>query len=326
MSQQQTPNFLQKRGVMVALLLGAGVLILIGALSLSRPTSQPTPESASATATPEPASLAEVVSPPPTPTVISTATPELATVAEAISPPPLPTEPPVPIYTYQIINVYPHDRGAFTQGLVFTDGILYEGTGLNGQSTLRKVELETGEILQSYELPADYFGEGIAIFDNQLIQLTFQTRIGFVYDKESFDQIGEFSYPTEGWGLTQDGTRLIMGDGSATLYFRDPETLEETGQVTVFDANGPVTQINELEYINGEIYANIWRTERLARINPDTGQVTAWIDLSGLLTPEERSGTDVLNGIAYDAENDRLFVTGKWWPKLFEIDIVLPTK
>ena len=221
------------------------------------------------------------------------------------------------------MNIYPHDPGAFTQGLVFRDGIFYEGTGLLGQSSLRKVDLETGEVWQQYNLPAQFFGEGITIFEDRLIQLTWQSNVGFVYNKDSFALLDEFSYPTEGWGLTHDGQRLIMSDGSATLHFLDPESYEEIGQITVWDPNGPVEQLNELEYINGELFANVWRSTRVARIDPQTGQVIGWIELAGLLTEADRAQrVDVMNGIAYDAEGERLFVTGKWWPKLFEIEVL----
>ncbi len=229
----------------------------------------------------------------------------------------------IPVYTYRIINTYPHDRNAFTQGLLFENGFLYEGTGLYKRSTLRRVELETGNVVQLYEMPEQYFGEGITIYEDRIIQLTWQAREGFVYDKESFELLWNFDYPTDGWGITHDGRQLIMSDGTANLYLLNPETFVETGRIEVTDADGPVTRLNELEYINGEIYANIWRSERIARISPDTGEVTAWIDLQGLLTPEDRiKAVDVLNGIAYDAVGERLFVTGKLWPKLFEIAVV----
>jgi glutamine cyclotransferase len=232
----------------------------------------------------------------------------------------------IPVYTYNITNIYAHDRNAFTEGLVFENGVLYEGTGLNEQSTLRRVELETGDILQIYELPDQYFGEGITIYGNKIIQLTWQSHIGFVYDKNSFELLEEFNYSTEGWGITHDGERLIMSDGTSTLHFLDPETYEEIGQLAVFDNNGPVTRLNELEYVQGTIYANVWQTDRIAVIEPETGQVIAWIDLTGLLTTEDLSEpVDVLNGIAYDAATDRLFVTGKWWPKLFEIELISPS-
>jgi len=229
----------------------------------------------------------------------------------------------IPVYTYKVVNTYPHDRSAFTEGLVFKDGVLYEGTGLHGYSTLRRVELETGEILQICELPPQFFGEGVTIYGNKIIQLTWQSHIGFVYDKYSFKLLQEFNYPDEGWGITHDGKYLIMSDGTATLHFLDPETFEEIGQIEVYANDIPVTRINELEYIQGEIYANIWQTELIARIDPLTGQVVGWIDLRGILSPEDYSETvDVLNGIAYDVKNDRLFVTGKFWPKLFEIELI----
>jgi glutamine cyclotransferase len=232
----------------------------------------------------------------------------------------------VPVYTYQVVNIYPHDRGAFTQGLVCEGGLLYEGTGLRGQSTLRLVELETGNVLKLRRLPVHLFGEGVAVLGDKIYQLTWQAQVGFVYDKDSFELLQEFSYPTEGWGLTHNGQRLIMSDGTSTLHFLDPETLQETGQVQVYDDSGPVVRLNELEYVQGEIYANIWKTDRIARIDPQTGQVTGWINLAGLLSPEDRSlPVDVLNGIAYDPQHDRLFVTGKLWPKLFEIKLVPET-
>ena len=231
----------------------------------------------------------------------------------------------VPTYTYNVIASYPHDGGAFTQGLVIEDGVLYEGTGLYGRSSLRRVDLETGEVLQLYELPEQYFGEGITVYGDRIIQLTWQAGTGFVYDRDSFELLREFNYPTEGWGLTHDGERLIMSDGSATLYFLDPDTFEETGRVEVRDNDSPVRWLNELEYIGGNVYANVWTTDLIAIINPDTGGVTGWIDLEGILSPEDRTVyVDVLNGIAYDAENDRLFVTGKLWPRLFEIELTLP--
>jgi len=225
---------------------------------------------------------------------------------------------------YNVTNVYPHDRNAFTQGLVFEDGFLYEGTGLYGRSSLRKVELESGEVLQIYELPEQFFGEGITIFEDKIIQLTWKSHVGFVYDKESLESLQQFSYSTDGWGITHDGERLIMSDGTSTLYFLNPETFERIGQIEVFDHRGPVTKLNELEYVEKHIYANIWQTDRIAIISPETGRVVAWIDLTGLLTEEDRSQpVNVLDGIAYDAEADRLFVTGKLWPKLFEIELIL---
>jgi glutamine cyclotransferase len=230
-----------------------------------------------------------------------------------------------PLYTYEVVNTYPHDRQAFTQGLVYEDGYLYEGTGLRGHSSLRKVELETGEVVRKLDLSADLFGEGVTIFEDRIVQLTWQSNVGFVYgyDRGSFELLGEFGYPTEGWGITHDGKRLIMSDGGPNLRFLDPETFEEIGRVEVLDGDSQVVRLNELEYVDGEVFANVWQTDRIARIEPETGRVTGWIDLSGLLDEEDREiPVDVLNGIAYDSEEDRLFVTGKLWPKLFEIEIV----
>jgi glutamine cyclotransferase len=228
-----------------------------------------------------------------------------------------------PVFSYRVAHVYPHDPAAYTQGLVYDDGVLYEGTGLWGQSTLRKVDLETGDILQSYALPAQYFGEGITIWEDKIIQLTWKAGAGFVYDRKSFDLLDTFDYGTEGWGITHDGTNLIMSDGTATLHFWDPETFEEIKQVQVHDERGPVVRLNELEYIQGRVYANVWQTDWIAIIEPETGQVTGWVDLQGLLQWEDlQQAVDVLNGIAYDSDGERLFVTGKWWPRLFEIALI----
>ena len=232
----------------------------------------------------------------------------------------------IPVYTYEIVNTFPHDRDAFTQGLVYVEDVLYEGTGRQGKSNLRTVELETGNVLRLHRLPVQLFGEGVTVLGDKVFQLTWKAHVGFIYDKDSFELLQVFTYPTEGWGLTHDGQRLIMSDGTSTLHFLDPETLEEIGRVEVYDNNGPVLNLNELEYIDGEVYANVWKTDRIARIDPETGQVTGWIDLTGLLTEQDRSQpVDVLNGIAYDAENDRLFVTGKLWPKMFQIELVPET-
>jgi len=225
-------------------------------------------------------------------------------------------------YTYEIVNTYPHDESAFTEGLAFEDGFLYESTGLQGDSSLRCIELETGRILQIHSLSSEFFGEGMTIFNNKIIQLTWLSHKGFVYNKTSFDLLEEFNYSTEGWGITNNGSLLIMSDGTSNLYFLNPETFEKVGQVAVRDDSGPVTEINELEYIKGDVYANIWLQERIAIINPQTGQVKAWIYFTGIQTMMNRSGDDVLNGIAYDADGDRLFITGKKWPELFEIKLV----
>jgi glutaminyl-peptide cyclotransferase len=228
----------------------------------------------------------------------------------------------LPMYGYQIVRVYPHDPKAFTQGLQYVDGGLYEGTGQVGQSSIRKVELATGKVLQHRDVPPPHFGEGITVWKNDVIELTWQTHVAFVYDRATFQPKKQFTYPGEGWGLTQDATSLIMSDGSDELRMLDPVTFAERRRLKVTAAGAPLRNLNELEYVKGEIFANVWQTDYIARIPPDTGKVSAYIDLRGLLTPAERASTDVLNGIAYDAEHDRLFVTGKWWPKLFEIKLV----
>lgn len=225
-------------------------------------------------------------------------------------------------YTYEIVKVYPHDPNAFTQGLVIDQGVLYESTGLWGYSSLRRVNLETGTILQIHNLPSEFFGEGITIFNNKIIQLTWQNQVGFVYDKQTFALLRNFSYPTEGWGITHDGKRLIMSDGTANLYFLDPETFQRIGQIEVRDGNVSVTLLNELEYVKGDIYANVWGEEKIAIINPQTGQVKGWIDLTGIYPQASQNPNSVLNGIAYDEEAGRLFVTGKLWSKLFEIKLI----
>ena len=226
------------------------------------------------------------------------------------------------VYGYQVVRSYPHDRGAFTQGLLVRDGVFLESTGMNGQSGIRRVKIDTGEVLQAKKLEEQYFGEGITEFKGSIYQLTWQHGIGFVYDAKSFDRTRTWNYKGEGWGLTHDGTNIIMSDGSAQLRVLDPGTLKELSRITVRDGGSPVEKLNELEYVKGEILANVWQTERIARIDPKTGNVTGWIDLAGLLTPSERGSADVLNGIAYDAATDRLFVTGKWWPRIFEIKLV----
>ncbi|MEN8614869.1 glutaminyl-peptide cyclotransferase [Dehalogenimonas sp. THU2] len=234
------------------------------------------------------------------------------------------TPPPEGDYSYRIVNTYPHDRTAFTQGLVYDGGFLYESTGLYGSSSVRKVDPATGQVLQSFSLSSQYFGEGLTLWQDSLIQLTWQSKVGFVYDKDTFDLRRDFAYTTEGWGLTHDGSRLIMSDGTATLYFLDPATFAVLGQVNVHDGGTPVVRLNELEYIEGRVFANIWQTNKIVIINPADGEVTGWIDLTGLLTPEQAGGVavDVLNGIAWDAAGGRLLVTGKLWPLLFEIELV----
>ncbi len=225
--------------------------------------------------------------------------------------------------TYRIVHTYPHDPQAFTQGLVFIDGHLYESTGLRGQSSLRMVDLDTGHALQEQPVDAKYFAEGLTDWGSTLVQLTWETGVGFIYDRFSFRLLDTFSYAGEGWGLTHDPKSLIVSDGTPVLRFFSPGTFKEARHVTVKDHGKPVTDINELEYIHGQIYANIWHSDRIARIDPKTGKVLGWIDLKGLLPESEHSSPEaVLNGIAWDAAHDRLFVTGKLWPKLFEIEIV----
>jgi len=229
----------------------------------------------------------------------------------------------VPEYTFRVVHAYPHDPLAFTEGLFFWKGDLYESTGIEWQSSVRRVKLETGEVLQKIDLPGDYFGEGIINWKGKLIQLTYRTEVGFIYDFSTFRKLSEFHYQGEGWALTTDGKRIIMSDGTPQLRFLDPETLAEQGRLTVTDHGQPVTYLNELEWIKGEIYANIWQQDRIARINPSSGKVVGWIDLTGLLSGADRTPyAEVLNGIAYDAPHDRLFVTGKRWPKLFEIKLI----
>jgi glutaminyl-peptide cyclotransferase len=225
--------------------------------------------------------------------------------------------------SYHVVNVYPHDPHAYTQGLIYLDGHLYESTGLNGRSSVRMVDLTTGRVLQSVAVPEQYFAEGLTDWGSTLVQLTWQSHIGFVYDRFSLRLLRTFNYDCEGWGLTQDGKNLIVSDGSAELRFWDPSTFREVRHINVTDHGRKVDQLNELEYIHGEIYANVWHTDRIARISPATGKVLGWINLAGLLPEDQRSDPEaVLNGIAYDAGHDRLFITGKLWPKLFEIKVV----
>lgn len=230
------------------------------------------------------------------------------------------------IFRYKIVNVFPHDRTAYTQGLVYSDGLFYESTGIYGRSTLRRIDPEAGGILKMIELGSGYFGEGIVLFKDVLIQLTWREHVGFVYDKYSLDQVDLFYYPTEGWGITTDGFTLIMSDGTSNLYFLDPYSFELIDSLMVSYQKMPVSRLNDLEYIKGEIYANVWPTDLIAIISPKTGEVRAWIDLKGILPIQYRmEGAEVLNGIAYDTERDRIFVTGKLWPELFEIKLVPTT-
>jgi len=225
--------------------------------------------------------------------------------------------------TYQVVHTYPHDQHAYTQGLFYLEGHLYESTGLNGQSSLRMEDLETGRILELRDVPSKYFAEGLAPWGSTLIQLTWQSHVALVYDRSTLHFLRTLAYEGEGWGLTADHKEMILSDGTATLRFLDPATFKVLRRVTVTDHGRPVTELNELEFVHGEIYANIWHSDRIARIAPATGKVLGFIDLTGLLPASQRSSPEaVLNGIAYDAAHDRLFVTGKLWPSLFEIRVV----
>jgi glutaminyl-peptide cyclotransferase len=228
-----------------------------------------------------------------------------------------------PEYAFRIIRAFPHDTAAFTQGLVFHDGYLYESTGLNGRSSLRRVRLETGEVIQRVDLAPEFFGEGITLRKNKIIQLTWLSHTGFVYNIADLRLLRRFSYSGEGWGLTTNGYEIFMSDGTSTIRVLDADTLEEKRRLKVYDRDTPIDRLNELEFIDGEIFANVWQTERIARISPQSGRVVGWINLSGLLSPVYRleSGA-VLNGIAYDSIGKRLFVTGKLWPSIFEIRLV----
>lgn len=230
----------------------------------------------------------------------------------------------VPIESFQVVRAYPHDPNAFTQGLIYVEGHLYESTGRNGQSSVRIVDVESGRILQKHDLPLEYFGEGLTDWGSSLIQLTWTSGKAFVYERSSFKLLRTFDYQGEGWGLTHDDKNLILSDGTPRLRFLDPETFGVTRRLNVIDEHGrPVENLNELEFIRGEIFANIWHQDRIARISPRTGRVLGWVDMSGLREQAGASGAEaVLNGIAYDAKTGRIFVTGKLWPRLFEIKIV----
>lgn len=228
-----------------------------------------------------------------------------------------------PEYTFKIVRVFPHDPGAFTQGLAYRDGFLYEGTGLNGRSSLRKVRLKTGEVVQRADLPPEFFGEGIALVKNEIVQLTWKSEVGFVYSLSDFRLLRRFSYSGEGWGLAANGRELFMSDGTAEIRVLDGSTLHEKRRFQVHDGSTPITELNELEFVEGEILANVWQTDRIARISPQTGKVAGWIDLKGLLSPVYKLEPGaVLNGIAYDPTGKRLFVTGKLWPSVFQIQLV----
>ena len=228
----------------------------------------------------------------------------------------------VPTHGYDVVNTWPHDRNAYTQGLVFHEGNLLESTGQVGRSSLRLVKPETGQVLRQVTVPAPYFAEGLTLMKGKLYQLTWEHQLGFIYDATSFEKIGEFTYQGEGWGLTNDGGSLILSDGSNRLRFLNPENFQVSKTISVLAQGKPILDLNELEFVNGEIYANIWHADRIVRIDSGTGRVLGWIDLQGLLKPGEVDDEEaVLNGIAYDEKNARLFVTGKLWPKLFEIRV-----
>ncbi len=232
-----------------------------------------------------------------------------------------------PTDTYQVVKTYPHDREAFTQGLLVKDGVLYESTGLNGRSSLRKDDLATGKVEKKVDVASTYFAEGLAEWKGKLYQLTWQAHKGFIYDMATFQKTGTFGYTGEGWGLTHDDTNLILSDGTSKIRFLDPQTFAVRRTITVSDRGTAIDQLNELEYIKGEIWANVWQTDYIVRIDPQTGAIKGWIDMTGILPTEDRdTTTDVLNGIAYDAAKDRILVTGKLWPKIFEIKIVPKTK
>jgi glutaminyl-peptide cyclotransferase len=277
-----------------------------------------------ATPTPEPTPI-----PSPTPTVTPAPT---VTLTPTVEPTPIPSPTPEPSptpdvgateYTWEILATYPHDADAFTQGLEYRDGEFFESTGRYGESSLRRVDLETGEVLQLHELDEHLFGEGLTVYGDRIYQLTWQAEVAFVYDRNTFELLGEYTYEGEGWGLANDGNRLIMSDGSNLITYRDPETFEEIGTIQVYDDRVPMTELNELEYIDGEIWANIWLQDVIVVIDPESGQVTRRLDMTDLLQDEDRGDhdVDVLNGIAWDEENGRLFVTGKLWPVIYEIEV-----
>lgn len=234
----------------------------------------------------------------------------------------LPAQEPVqaPVVGFRVIRVYPHDRTSFTEGLEYVDGVLYEGTGLVGRSAVRKMSIETGVPVQQQPMDEEYFGEGITVWHDTLVQLTYKDEIGFVYDRATLKPLRTFRFVGEGWGLTNDGSALIMSDGSPTLRFLDPRTFGVIRLLTVHDAGALVERLNELEFVRGEIWANVWQSNRIARISPKSGRVIGWIDLTGLIDPAESAKADVLNGIAYDRTGDRIFVTGKLWLWLFQVE------
>lgn len=233
----------------------------------------------------------------------------------------------IPIYGYKVVHTYPHDTSAYTEGLFYLDGYLYESTGTEGESTIRKMDLATGKVLQKVDLPPPDYGEGIVAWKNKLIQLTWQSQRGYVYDLHSFKRLSSFTYPGEGWALTADSRRIYMSDGTATIRVLDPETLKQVDKIEVTAMGRPLINLNELEWVKGQLYANVWLTQNIVQIDPASGKVVGVINLTGL-APDPQTLTDasndVLNGIAYDAKHDRLFVTGKRWPSIFEIKLTQP--
>lgn len=290
-------------------IVGGVSLLLLAACS-------PSPES-TVSLSPAPTST---TSAPVVPTATPLPLPNCGEQTAVSSTPPVATD--ITSDNFTLVNTFPHDSAAFTQGLEWVNGQFVEGTGLYGQSSLRLVDIATGHVRQEIPLAPAYFGEGITVLDNKIYQITWQEQTAFVYDFDTLVQEQQFSYETQGWGLTDNGRCLIMSDGSSTITFRDPATFAELGRLTVIDDTGPITQINELEYINGEIYANIWKQNRIARISPETGHVLGWLTLDELVAIVNPTNTDdVLNGIAYNPETDHLYVTGKRWPLLFEIEL-----
>ena len=240
----------------------------------------------------------------------------------ANKPAPPPPNGSAPKYGYQIVNIFPHDSNAFTQGLILSNGQLLESTGEEGRSSLRRVDLESGKILKKVDVPEPYFAEGIALLNGKIYQLTWQHQVGFIYDAQTFDRLGQFNYDGEGWGLTTDGQSLILSDGSSRIRFIDPTSFRVTRSINVQDVNMPVSELNELEYVQGQIYANVWHDNKIAVIDPQSGRVTSWLNLNGLMPAGELQDPEaVLNGIAYDQASDKLIVTGKLWPRLFEIKV-----
>lgn len=240
----------------------------------------------------------------------------------APEPPPIPFSAATPRYGVRVVQSWAHDPEAFTQGLDLYDGVLYESTGVEGRSSVRQVELTTGKVLRRVDVPYPIFGEGITVLDGRLYQLTWKSHKGFIYDAATLAPLDSFAYSGEGWGLATDGKVLYMSDGTPTLRVLDPRTLQVARTIAVTEAGRPVPYLNELEWVKGELWANVWMTDLVARIDPATGNVTGWVDLAGLLTPQERAGVDVTNGIAYDPASDRLLVTGKYWPRLFAVEVV----